>query len=349
MTLFFVTDRADAHVARFDALFRTLTSDYELVRVTYSAEGEPGASVAGVLYDSWDALRGALVAEGSVVVSGPLDTVSAKLAGEGFTHIGISFAIDVMVTAAQDAGALTRLRNVMASLDAVVTDNYATENALIAAGANPESILRIPWGPDSSLQPGSMTRSECGWPEDRTIVLYPRSLEPHYDPDVFVEALSQVVAAVPNVLAVFVEAGSLVADTKERLASAGLSESAHFEPLREPKVFRSLMGLADVVVVTPRTDGTSVTVMDAMALGVPVVSSLTAGSAEWVMEGITGWTFPVGNAGALAGAIERALTSSAEHTALITAQAKRLVESKAGWDSSSARLAGLIRRFLATH
>ena len=41
MTLFFVTDRADAHVARFDALFHTLTSDYEMVRVTYSAEGEP--------------------------------------------------------------------------------------------------------------------------------------------------------------------------------------------------------------------------------------------------------------------------------------------------------------------
>ncbi|MDA8863212.1 hypothetical protein N9H87_03200, partial [Pontimonas sp.] len=157
MTLFFVTDRADAHVARFDALFHTLTSDYEMVRVTYSGEGVPGSSVGGVLCESWDALRGALAAEGSVVASGPLDTVSAHLVGEGFTHIGISFATDVMVSAAQDTGGLTRLRNVVESLDAVVTDNYATENALAAAGANPESILRIPWGPDSSLQPGSMT------------------------------------------------------------------------------------------------------------------------------------------------------------------------------------------------
>ena len=349
MTLFFVTDRADAHVARFDALFHTLTTDYELVRVTYSAEGVPRASVAGVPYDSWDALRGALVAEGSVVVSGPLDTVSANLAGEEFTHIGISFATDVMVSAAQDAVALRRLRNVVASLDAVVTDNYATENALVAAGASPESILRIPWGPDSSPQPGSMSRSECGWPEDRTIVLYPRSLEPHYDPDVFVEALSQVVARVPNVLAVFVEAGSLVPDIKERIASVGLRENSHFEPLREPEVFRRMMGLADVVVVTPRTDGTSVTVMDAMAQGVPIVSSLTAGSAEWAMDGITGWTFPVGNADALAAAIERALTASSEHTTLMTTQAKRLMEEKAGWESSSQRLAGLIHRFLGNH
>jgi len=349
MTLFFVTDRADSHVARFDALFHTLTSDYELVRVTYSAEGAPGASVAGVPCDSWDALHAALTTQGSVVVSGPLDTVSENLAGEGLTHIGISFATDVMVSAAQDAGALERLRYVVASLDAVVTDNYATENALIAAGANPERILRIPWGPDASLRPGPMTRSDWGWPEDRIIVLYPRSLEPHYDPDVFVEALSQVVATVPNVLAVFVESGSLVADTKERLASAGLSERAHFEPLREPEVFRSMMGLADVVVVTPLTDGTSVTVLDAMALGVPVVSSLTSGSAEWVMDGITGWTFPVGNADALAAAIERAQAASSEHMALVTTQAKRLVHEKAGWEPSSQRLAGLIHRFLGNH
>ena len=182
MTLLFVTDRADSHVARFDALFHTLSSDYELVRVTYGAEGHPQTSVAGVLHDSWEALHSALTAEGSVVVSGPLDRVSANLIAEGLTHIGISFATDVMVSAAQDSEALTRLRKVVASLDAVVTDNYATENALIAAGANPERILRIPWGPDSSLKPSSMTRSECGWPEERTIVLYPRSLEPTTTP-----------------------------------------------------------------------------------------------------------------------------------------------------------------------
>ena len=349
MTLFFVTDRADAHVARFDELFHTLCHDYELVRLTYVAHGEPRASVAGLPCDSWSSLRKALSSEDSVVVSGPLDTVSAHLAGDGFSHIGISFATDVMVGAAKDERELARLRHAVALLGAVVTDNYATENALIGVGADPDNILRIPWGPDSSPEPGSMTRSESGWPENRAIVLYPRSLEPHYNPEVFVDALSQLVPKVPNVLAVFVESGSLVSDTKERIASAGLSENSQFEPLREPEVFRRMMSLADVVVVTPRTDGTSVTVMDAMAQGIPVVSSLTAGSAEWAMDGITGWTFPVGNADALAAAIERALTASSEHTTLMTTQAKRLMEEKAGWESSSQRLAGLIHRFLGNH
>ena len=346
MTLFFVTDRAGAHVSRFDALLGALTRDYEFVAVTYGADGEPSATVAGVQCESWDAVRGELAAEDSVVVSGPLDTVSAHLEGGDFAHVGISFATDVMVTAAQDVDHLIRLRSVVASLDVVVTDNHATENALISVGATPEKILRIPWGPDFALPHSTTTRSDYGWPDDRRIILYPRSLDPHYDPDVFVDALAQVATRSPDALAVFVEAGSLVSEIKHSLLSKGLSESALFEPLREPEVFRSMMSLADVVVVTPRTDGTSVTVMDAMAQGVPVVSSLTAGSAEWVVEGITGWTFPVGNASALADSIERAVTVNEDHKALITDQAKRLVQAKAGWEASSLRLAERIRGLL---
>ncbi len=348
MTLFFVTDRADAHVARFDALFATVSSDYELVRVIHGKDGKPSASIAGAVHASWDAIRGALATKGSVVVSGPLDSVSVNLEGGAFAHVGISFATDVMVTAAQSLTKLSHLRRLVESIDCLVTDNYATENALISMGATAGQIIRIPWGPDKAAA-SSLTRAQCGWPEDRHIVLYPRSLEPHYDPDVFVDALALVVKQVPDVLAVCVEAGSLVEDTKHRIAAAGLGSHVHFEPLREPEEFRALMGCADLVVVTPRTDGTSVTVMDAMAQGVPVVSSLTAGSAEWVVEGITGWTFPVGNASALAGAMERALRVEESHRALITEQAKNLVSKKAGWDSSSKRLSEVIHRFMAGH
>ena len=349
MSLFFVTDRADAHVARFDALFRTLTPEYEMVRVTYSPEGHPDATISGKQCDSWDSIRQVLSAAGSVVVSGPLDSVSADLCTGTFPHVGVSFATDVMVSAAHDPGELERFHKLVSSLDAVVTDNYATENALISLGAAPERIVRIPWGPDAMSPQRPMSRSECGWPEDRPIVLYPRSLEAHYDPEVFVDALAQLVTSVPDVLAVFVEAGTLVEQTKGKVAKSGLLENVRFEPHRGPDVFRSMMHCADVVVVTPRTDGTSVTVMDAMAMGIPVVSSLTAGSAEWVVDGITGWSFPVGDASALALAIEEVLTADNGLTHSITAQAQRLVEVKAGWEASSARLGEVIRSLMGQH
>ena len=349
MTLFFVTDRVDAHVARFDALFETVTSDYQRVSVTYEEDGDPLATITGVTCHSWESIRESLSGEASVVISGPLDTVSTRLGNGEFRHIGISFATDVMVTAATDFGELGALRTLAPSLDAVVTDNYATENALIALGVPLENVLRIPWGPEPSSSSSSLTRSDCGWPENRPLVLYPRSLEPHYAPDVFVEALAKLVTKLPDVFAVFVESGSLVEEIKQEIATRGLADNAHFEALREPDVFRSMMSCADVVVVTPRTDGTSVTVMDAMAHGIPVVSSLTAGSAEWVIEGITGWTFPVGDSDALAEAVERALTLETDDKNLIIDNAQRLVGMKAGWAASSTRLTKVIHSFLAQH
>ena len=349
MALFFVTDRSDAHFARFDALFAAVTEDYERVHITGGADGEPRATVSGSVCESWDEIIRALSGPHTVVVSGPLDTVSGHLTKGDFRHIGISFATDVMVSAAQSAEELTLLRNLVPHLNTVVTDNYATENALVALGAKKENILRIPWGPDAVRSGKSLARAHCGWPEDKRVVLYPRSLEPHYDPLVFIAALEQLVSKFPDTLAILVETGSLIQVVKQSLEKKGLAENVHFEPPRDPDTFRSMIALADAVVVTPRTDGTSVTVMDAMALGVPVVSSLTSGSAEWVMEGITGWTFPVGDADALADAIERALTSDPALKAEIVGQAKRLVEEKAGWDVSSQRLAEVIRRATAPH
>ncbi|MEL0274268.1 MAG: hypothetical protein VW960_06950, partial [Pontimonas sp.] len=162
------------------------TEDYEYVHITEGADREPRATVSGSVCKSWDELVNALSAPRSVVVSGPLDTVSGHLKQGDFRHIAISFATDVMVSATQSAEQLSRLRNLVPSLDTVVTDNYATENALVALGAQQENILRIPWGPDTLRSGKTFARADCGCPEDTRVVLYPRSLEPHYDPLVFV-------------------------------------------------------------------------------------------------------------------------------------------------------------------
>ena len=67
------------------------------------------------------------------------------------------------------------------------------------------------------------------------------------------------------------------------------------------------------------------------------------------MEGITGWTFPVGSASELAGAVERALLADGSRKALIIEQAKTLVSQKAGWETSAERFSEVIRRLLVGH
>lgn len=347
MRVFFVTDRRDAHAERFSASFEdAFGADYTRVEVS----GTPAAPVflaGSVSHAGWEALRAALDAQPSVVVSGPLDTVSSKLVGGNYRHIGISWATDIMVSAAASGEALENLARTVVGLHLVVTDNYATENALIAMGVSPQSICRIPWGPQSHGAP-ALSRADLGLPSGVPVVLYPRSIEAHYQPEVFLDALEILVASHPTLVAVLVESGSGLEQFKELVSEKGLSAHILWQPMRSAEEFNGLIALADAVVVTTVTDGTSVTVMDAMAQGIPVVTSLTNGSSEWIMDGVTGWTFPVGDARALARALERVVASEAQLRDMVTSNARRLVGQKAGWERSRGMVITEIQRLFTS-
>jgi L-malate glycosyltransferase len=347
MRVIFVTDREDAHVQRFsDSFLSAFGTRFQRVDVSYQ-DGNPFAFVGETALTGWDALQDALGAEGGVVISGPLDTVTGGLVGGNYRHIGISWATDVMVTAAASTEALATMAATVAGLDLIVTDNYATENALIALGAEPSSVCRIPWGPQDGVG-ASAKRSDFGIADETRVILYPRSIEPHYQPEVFLDALEMVVASSSDVVAVLIDSGSQVEAFKEWVSQKGLGRHIVWQPVRPSADFAGLMALADVVVVTTVTDGTSVTVMDAMAQGIPVVASLTNGSAEWLMDGVTGWTFPVGDASALARALDRVLSAKEETRRLITANAQRLVAHKAGWARSEAVLIAEIEKLFTS-
>lgn len=342
MRLVFVTDRQDAHVARFSELFAGLGVAYEHVEVRGTGSAVT-CEVGGATLTGWSGLKTALAGTPSVVVSGPLDSVTANLVGGDYRHVGISWATDVMVTAAESPDALRAMSNTLQSLDLVVLDNYSTENAVVAMGVAPDRVCRIPWGPEGG-DVSALERSTLGVPDDAFVIVYPRSLEAHYQPDVFVEAFSHLVALRPDARAVLVESGSMVEAVKRDVARLGLADQVVWLSVRPAQEFQAVIAMADAVAVTTRTDGTSVTVMDAMHHGVPVVTSLTNGSAEWILDGVTGWTFPVGDARALSEALESIVSMNPAARAVITGNARRLVEQRAGWSKSAAILGSEIQK-----
>ena len=339
----FVTDRADSHVARFDRLFSGLSDSYELLSLALDDAGGISVRDSGNTFSGWSAVRDYLKGA-DVVISGPLDSVSIPLSGGDYSHVGISWATDVMVSGAGSSVVRASLSEALVGMQAVVTDNYSTENALIALGMKESAIIRVPWGPENArpdipAKSSSSVRAQVGVEQDQTFLLYPRSLEPHYDPMVFVEALAEVVSSHPQVVAVLVESGSGVSQVKEAITGRGIHDFVRWVPLQSPDDFSSLLQAADAVVVTPKTDGTSVTIMEAMSQGIPVVCSLTPGSAEWISEGITGWSFAVGDPAGLVVALDKFLSSPPEEILAMTLRAKRLVDARAGWVRSSQILA----------
>jgi len=81
---------------------------------------------------------------------------------------------------------------------------------------------------------------------------------------------------------------------------------------------------SDVCVQASREEGLGFSPLEALACGVPVVASAVGGLTNTIRDGDTGWSVPVGDAGALAGAIASVLDNPAE-ARLRTARGRAMV------------------------
>lgn len=93
-----------------------------------------------------------------------------------------------------------------------------------------------------------------------------------------------------------------------------------------PRYYRS----ADLYISASHSDGSSISLLEAMACGCPVVVSDIPGNCEWVQPGVNGWLFADGDADALAEAILHALDQR-DRLPEMGIQARRIAEQRADW------------------
>lgn len=107
--------------------------------------------------------------------------------------------------------------------------------------------------------------------------------------------------------------GPLKAALEQEVAALGLSDQVLFVGAKSTEEVRNAMTGADVVIVPSVTsasgemEGLPVVIMEAMAIGVPVVASAHSGIPEIVQPGETGYLTPEKDAAAIAEAIAQAL------------------------------------------
>ncbi len=100
-----------------------------------------------------------------------------------------------------------------------------------------------------------------------------------------------------------------------------------------PRYYRS----ADLYISASHSDGTSISLLEAMACGCPVLVSDIPGNREWVQQGVNGWLFPDGDAWAL----EQAIFQAVEQRELLPEMgraARRIAEQRADWNLNFAQL-----------
>lgn len=178
---------------------------------------------------------------------------------------------------------------------------------LIAEGVDPDKIVYIPNGiPIEELARAAESgpsRRDLGIPEDAPVAMQVAVFRPEKNQIGAVEAFERVRGRVPGAQLVFVGEGETRASVESR---AGVGDGIHF--LGPRKDVPGLLSLADVMLLPSIADAMPMAVLEAMALGTPVIAGDVGDTREALGEG--GICVPPGDVSALAEAWIRVLTDA---------------------------------------
>ena len=182
----------------------------------------------------------------------------------------------------------------------------------------------------------SQRRQRLGW-EDAFVLLSLRSWEPLYGVDLLVRAFCRAADELPELRLLLLGNGSQAGQIHQQVQSRGLVERVYFGGQVKNDDLPDIYRAADLYLSASHSDGSSVSLMEALACGVPCLVSDIAGNREWLEAHSAGWLFKDGDEDALVAGIRRAV---AERTTLAqrSAAARRLAEERADWNKNLARL-----------
>jgi len=266
-----------------------------------------------------------------LVHAGPLNGPAYTAALAGYLPlVSMSWGYDLLM----DADKLidrALIKHSLRNSTVLVGDCRAIANKAISFGYPEARIHLFPWGVDlSHFHPlgENSIRQKLGW-QNKFVFLCNRSMEPKYGVDVVVRAFLQAVQTNPDLRLMLFGKGSQEGQLKQMIQEAGQTDRVYFGGFVTladlPITYRS----ADVFITASHCDGSSVSLMEALACGRPVIASDIPANLEWVTAGQNGWTFHDGRVDELALRILAAASST--DLPQVSASARTLAEQKADW------------------
>ena len=272
-----------------------------------------------------------------VLHAGPVQTVAFVAALTGYKPlVTMSWGSDMLLDADRSPAYRRITRWVLGRSSVFVGDCAAVRDKAAEFGFPPERAYLFPWGIDLARFTPMENRVRD---PNRFTVLSLRSWEPVYGIDVmlrgFAYACERAAAEqAPNLHLMLLGGGSLAKMVHEIIQRHGLEDrvtlggSVSQENL--PGMYRS----ADLYASASHSDGSSVSLMEALACGCPALVSDIPGNREWVTSGEQGWLFPDGDYRALGEGILHALRLAESDPARMEAMrhsARRTAEGRADW------------------
>lgn len=154
---------------------------------------------------------------------------------------------------------------------------------------------------------GSTLKSDLGWPSDTQIVICTRNHSEVYGVESLVNAVPEVVGHRSDVKFLFVGSGPLTDHLVQRTKALGVESCCKFVGRVKHDLLPEYLSAADVYVSPSFSDGTSVSLLEAMACELPVVVTDVEGNLDLVKSGSNGIVVKKGDSASIAKAIEELL------------------------------------------
>lgn len=193
-------------------------------------------------------------------------------------------------------------------------------------------------------QDASEVRRELGIAVGAPVVGILAALRPEKNHELFLAGAKSIREAVPEAEFVVIGDGPQRAELEGLAAELGLANAVHFVGSRSD--VPALLAACDVVALTSHNEASPVSILEALACGVPVVASDVGSVRETVVDGETGRLFPAGDQAAFVDATVALLQSPAERRRL-GAEGRRRVVARWSLDAMVRGYEQLIERIYA--
>jgi len=251
---------------------------------------------------------------------------------------------DLLVDPKRSVVTRAMVRWVLSRSQLVTYDSRQVAGAARGLGARPAQLLEVVMGVEEEYM---KLASKAPPPARRApLIVSLRSLErPLYNVELILRAMPDVLRAQPEAHLVIGNDGALRPHLEQVAAELGVSGSVEFVGFVErPGALAELLSRAAVYVSIPSSDGTSVTLLEAMAAGAyPVVSDLLS-NGEWIDKG-GGGLVRVGAPRELAAAIVRGLADPDRRESAARRNLD-VVRSRGLWEQNMQRVEDAYRRLM---
>lgn len=247
----------------------------------------------------------------------------------------MAWGSDVLSYPDESAAAKRIVQFALRHCDMAIADCEVVRDRIMQLGdLSFERIVCVPWGVDLRVfrpeLPSAGIRQQLGW-DNCKIIVSARALEPTHSPFVLLKALQRVFHERGDVRLLMLGDGGLRDAVESSLIENGMRGKVHLGSQVPEPALPGCFAEADLYVSATKSDGSSISLLQTMACGLPVVVADSDGNREWIENGKNGWLYPAEDHRAMARAILEALADDGARR-IAGAMNIQIIRARADWD-----------------